>query len=58
MTTEEKLDLIIEKLDELIKLTKKINKDTEDSFENDGKEILYNVIGDIIGNILIPEKIE
>lgn len=64
MLKEEKLDAILanqqeikDKLEQCYKLLKQINKDTKDSFENDAKEIAYNVIGDIIGNIIIPERI-
>jgi hypothetical protein len=61
---EEKLDAILanqqelkNKLEQCYELLRKINKDTEDSFENDAKEIAYNIIGDMIGNIVIPERV-
>lgn len=41
---EEKLDLIIQKLDELLYLAKRIHKDTE----NNASEYLLNVTGDIL----------
>lgn len=40
---EEKLDLIIQKLDELLVLAKRIHKDTEPSIENNASEYLLNV---------------
>lgn len=45
---EEKLDLIIQKLDELLYLAKRIHKDTEPSTENNASEYLLNVLGDIL----------
>lgn len=45
---EEKLDLIIQKLDELLYLAKRIHKDTEPSTENNASEYLLNVLGDVI----------
>lgn len=42
---EEKLDLIIQKLDELLVLAKRIHKDTEPSIENNASEYLLNVLG-------------
>lgn len=44
---EEKLDLIIQKLDELLVLTKRIHRDTEPSIENNTSEYLLNVLGDV-----------
>jgi hypothetical protein len=48
---EEKLDLIIQKLDELLVLAKRIHKDTEPSIENNASEYLLNVLGD--GDVLM-----
>lgn len=48
---EEKLDLIIQKLDELLYLAKRIHKDTEPSTENNASEYLLNVLGDVTGDI-------
>lgn len=45
---EEKLDLIIQKLDGLLYLAKRIHKDTEPSTENNASEYLLNVLGDIL----------
>ena len=45
---EEKLDLIIQKLDELLVLAKRIHKDTEPSIENNASEYLLNVLGDVL----------
>lgn len=42
---EEKLDLIIQKLDVL---AKRIHKDTEPSIENNASEYLLNVLGDVL----------
>lgn len=50
---EEKLDTIIQKLDELLKLAKEIHKDTEPSIENHSTEYLLNVLGDVTGDILM-----
>lgn len=50
---EEKLDLIIQKLDELLYLAKRIHKDTEPSTENNASEYLLNVLGDVTGDILM-----
>lgn len=47
---EEKLDLIIQKLDELLVLAKRIHKDTEPSIET---EYLLNVLGDVTGDVLM-----
>lgn len=44
---EEKLDLIIQKLDELLVLAKRIHKDTEPSIENNASEYLL-VTGDVL----------
>lgn len=48
---EEKLDLIIQKLDELLYLAKCIHKDTEPSTE--ASEYLLNVLGDVTGDVLM-----
>lgn len=48
---EEKLDLIIQKLDELLYLAKRIHKDTEPSTENNASEYLLNVLGDVTGDM-------
>ena len=50
---EEKLDLIIQKLDELLYLAKRIHKGTEPSTENNASEYLLNVLGDVTGDILM-----
>lgn len=50
---EEKLDLIIQKLDELLYLAKRIHKDTEPSTESNASEYLLNVLGDVTGDILM-----
>jgi hypothetical protein len=50
---EEKLDLIIQKLDELLILARRIHKDTEPSIENNASEYLLNVLGDVTGDILM-----
>ena len=50
---EEKLDLIIQKLDEQLYLAKRIHKDTEPSTENNASEYLLNVLGDVTGDILM-----
>lgn len=50
---EEKLDLIIQKLDELLVLAKRIHKDTEPSIENNASEYLLNVLGDVTGDVLM-----
>lgn len=50
---EDKLDLIIKKLDELLKIAKRINKNTQPSAENNFAEYLLNVAGDITGDILM-----
>ena len=50
---EEKLDLIIQKLDEIIKLAKQIHKDTMPSAENNFGEYLLNVAGDVTGDMLM-----
>ena len=48
---EEKLDLIIQKLDELLVLAKRIHK--EPSIENNASEYLLNVLGDVTGDVLM-----
>lgn len=48
---EEKLDLIIQKLDDV--LAKRIHKDTEPSIENNASEYLLNVLGDVTGDVLM-----
>lgn len=50
---EEKLDLIIQKLDELLVLTKRIHRDTEPSIENNTSEYLLNVLGDVTGDVIM-----
>ena len=50
---EEKLDLIIQKLDELLILARRIHKDTEPSIENNASEYLLNVLGDVTGDVLM-----
>lgn len=61
---EEKLNLILAKLEDLENrliycenLLRKINKDTEGSLKNNTREVMLNTLGDIIGNVLIPERI-
>lgn len=55
---EEKLDLIIQKLDTIterldkaLALIERIHKDTEPSIEN--TEYLLNVLGDVTGDVLM-----
>lgn len=50
---EEKLDLIIQKLDELLVLARRIHKDTEPSATNHWSDYLLNVAGDVTGDILM-----
>lgn len=50
---EEKLDLIIQKLDELLVLTKRIHRDTEPPIENNTSEYLLNVLGDVTGDVIM-----
>lgn len=50
---EEKLDLIIQKLDELLVLAKRIHRDTESSIENNTSEYLLNVLGDVTGDVIM-----
>lgn len=50
---EEKLDLIINKLNELLELVKVIHEDTEPSASNHWKEYLLNVAGDVTGDVLM-----
>lgn len=64
-TMEEKLDKILNKLEVLENriiycenILRKIDKNTEESFKHDAKEFLLNVLGDIAGNLLIPERKE
>lgn len=52
---EEKLDLIIQKLDTIterldkaLALIERIHKDTEPSIENNASEYLLNVLGDVL----------
>lgn len=44
---EDKLDIIIKKLDELLKIARRIDKNTQPSAENNFAEYLLNVAGDI-----------
>lgn len=55
---EEKLDLIIQKLDTIterldkaLALIERIHKDTEPSIENNASEYLLNVLGDVTGDV-------
>ena len=50
---EDKLDIIIKKLDELLKIARRIDKNTQPSAENNFAEYLLNVAGDITGDILM-----
>lgn len=54
---EEKLDLIIQKLDtrldKALALIERIHKDTEPSIENNASEYLLNVLGDVTGDVLM-----
>lgn len=57
---EEKLDLIIQKLDTIterldkaLALIERIHKDTEPSIENNTSEYLLNVLGDVTGDVLM-----
>lgn len=47
------LDIIIKKLDELLKIARRIDKNTQPSAENNFAEYLLNVAGDITGDILM-----
>lgn len=47
---EDKLDIIIKKLDELLKIARRIDKNTQPS---NFAEYLLNVAGDITGDILM-----
>ena len=57
---EEKLDLIIQKLDTIterldkaLALIERIHKDTEPSIENNASEYLLNVLGDVTGDVIM-----
>ena len=57
---EEKLDLIIQKLEDIssrldiaIKLMEYIDKNTEHSIENNASEYLLNILGDVTGDVIM-----